>query len=419
MGKKLNTIQPGFLARRDFLKTGATVLTALSAPAAVSSAASARKFPQAMLQPGVGDEPYGQPSNYEQTVKRMIPPDRPGSALKVSYTPIHLQRGIITPAGLHFTTHHSGIANIDPQQHQLYIHGMTDKPLKFSVQDLMRYPLSGGIHFLECSGNTWWQGLSNDAPDKTCIDLYGLMSGSEWLGVPVKLLLKEAGIHPKAKWVIAEGSDSGTLARSIPLVKMMDDAIIALYQNGERLRPAQGYPMRLFLPGWEGNTNVKWLRRLEVTDQPAYTKDESRSYTETLIDGSLEGFSLRMGVKSVIIHPSAGHTLPEAGFYEVSGLAWSGFGKIQSVEVSDDGGKHWYKADLHKPVLSRAHTRFSLPWRWSGKPVRLQSRAIDERGNRQPTRKQWHNVYALGSYNHYNAIQVWQIDRQGRVNNVY
>lgn len=416
MGKSSRT---GFVERREFFKLGATFLTALSVPAVASTARAETRFPKHMRVPGRYDQPYGMPAPYENDTVRIPLGKRSGSLLGASMTPIQQQKGIITPAGLHFTTHHSGIPDIDPDQHQLYIHGLTERPLKFSVRDLMRYPLSGNIHFLECAGNSWWQGYMPNAADKSCAELHGLISGSEWIGVPVKLLLQEAGLKPSAKWVIAEGADSGTHARSIPIEKIMDDAIIALYQNGERLRPEQGYPMRLFLPGWEGNTNVKWLRRLEVTDQPAHTKDESRAYTETLADGSIEAFSLRMGVKSVITHPSAGQQLPDTGFYEVQGLAWSGFGRIKSVEVSDDGGRNWYPAQLEGPVLPQSLTRFSLPWRWNGQEVKLLSRAVDDFGNKQPTHQAWKNIYYHGSYNHYNAIQTWHISNEGVVKNVF
>jgi len=408
----------GILSRRDFVKTGATFLTAVSAGPAI--AVNIESLPESMLVPGVKDEPYGEPSSYEVGNQRGLFDFGPLSLLSAAYAPIQAQKGVITPSGLHFTTHHSGIPNIEPENHKLYIHGLTEKALSFSVSDLMRYPMRGGIHFLECAGNSWWQGYSpKQAQDKTCQELYGLMSGSEWYGVPVKLLLNEAGLKPSGKWVIAEGADTHSMTRSIPLQKLLDDAIIALYQNGERLRPAQGYPMRLFLPGWEGNTNVKWLRRLEVVDQPAYTKDESKSYTETLADGSIEQFSLVMGVKSVITHPSAGQKLPDKGFYEISGLAWSGSGTISSVEVSDDNGKTWHQAELSGPVLRKSLTRFSIPWKWAGNTARLLSRATDELGNEQPSHQAWTKHYMAGSYNHYNAIQTWHIDQSGAIRNVF
>lgn len=409
----------GFLERREFLATGATLLTAATVPTLATEASAAIETPDSMLYPGVADELYGKPSDFENEVVRIVEPQTEKKTLTWSYSPIQAQRGSITPSGLHFGTHHSGIPDIEPDTHELYIHGMTAKPLRFSVRDLLRYPLGGGIQFLECAGNTWAQGAYPEAAPQSCAQLYGLLSGSEWLGVPVRLLLEEAGVDPRATWVIAEGADAASLARSIPMPFLMDDAIIALYQNGERLRPAQGYPMRLLLPGLEGNMNVKWLRRLEVVDRPAYTKNESRAYTETLVDGSIEGFSLYMGVKSVITHPSAGQELPDRGYYDVSGLAWSGFGRIKSVEVSDDGGANWHQAVLDSPVLSKSLTRFSLPWRWSGQEVRLQSRAADERGNVQPSHSEWKKIYHAGSYNHYNAIQTWQISQQGSVVNVF
>jgi sulfane dehydrogenase subunit SoxC len=409
----------GFLARREFLKTGGRFLAAATVPLSASSAAAAVETPDSMLYPGGEDGPYGKPSEYEKTVTRLVSPQSAKSIFTWSFSPLHTQKGIITPSGLHFGSHHSGIFDIQPDMHELYIHGMTRKALKFSVNDLLRYPLSGGIRFLECSGNTWAQGAFPQAAPQTCQQLYGLVSGSEWLGVSVKLLLEEAGVDPKASWVIAEGADTGTHARSVPISLLMDDAIIALYQNGERLRPEQGYPMRLFIPGTEGNLNVKWLRRLEVVDRPAYTKDESRAYTETLADGSIEGFSLYMDVKSVITQPSAGQELPDNGFYEVSGLAWSGLGKIKSVEVSDDGGANWHQATIDGPVHNKSLTRFSLPWEWTGKEVRLQSRAVDEHGNTQPTHADWKKRYLAGSYNHYNAIQTWLISEKGSVANVF
>ncbi|WP_281558059.1 sulfite dehydrogenase [Thalassomonas sp. RHCl1] len=415
MKKNNSKSSGGFLDRRSFIKTGASLLTALAAPSVLAGGDKGIKVPDAMLIPGAFDDEYGKPSGYEKAVKRLVMPN--GNA---AFTPLDRQRGIITPPGLHFGAHHSGIPTINPEEHELYIHGLTEKALRFTLEDLARYPHEGGVMFLECSGNTWLQATSGEqAPDKSCAELYGLVSGSEWLGVPVRLLLEEAGIKPGGKWVIVEGSDAGTHARSIPIEKLLDDAIIALYQNGERLRPAQGYPMRLFLPGWEGNMNVKWVRRMEVVEAPAFTKDESRAYTETLPDGSIEQFSFYMGVKSVITTPSGQQKLPAKGFYELNGLAWSGFGKISYVEVSDDDGKTWHKAQIHGPVLTKSLTRFTLPWQWSGNIARLQSRAVDEFGNRQPSHQEWKSKYLDGSYNHYNAIQTWEVAKDGGISNVF
>lgn len=401
--------QPNFIQRREFMKSGAVFLSAIAAAPALAKGIST---PEPMLRAGVFDDEYGSPSKFEHNTKRKTMSN--GNAL----TPISTQKGIITSASLHFGSHHSGIPTIDPNQHELYIHGLTEKSLRFSLNDLDRYPQTGGIMFLECAGNTWSQAITNDPASLSCTDLYGLISGSEWIGVPVKLLLEEAGIKPNAKWAIVEGSDAGTHSRSIPIEKLMDDAIIAIYQNGERLRPAQGYPMRLFVPGWEGNMSVKYVRRIQLSETPAFTKDESHEYTETLADGSIERFSYYMGVKSVITTPSAGQKLPEKGYYELTGLAWSGFGKISKVEVSDDGGKTWHNTELHAPVLSKSLTRFSLPWKWQGQEVRLQSRAYDDFGNVQPTHAEWTKRYKKGSYHHYNAVQTWKVALNGGVTNV-
>ena len=414
----------GLLDRRSFLLTGIALTSAYSLNAAASQEEQKSiggEFPDWMKEGGSGDIPYGQPSVYEEHIKRTMVEDTPETSLfSVWHTPIEQQRGIITPSGLHYSVHHNGIPDIKSEDHQLLLHGMVDKPLKFDIESLMRYPMMSAIYFLECAGNTATNAVSPMAEDMNCQDLYGQISGSEWGGVPLKYLLNEAGVKPEAKWVIAEGADSGSHARSIPLSKLMDDAFVVLYQNGEKIRPSQGYPMRLFVPGWEGNANVKWLHRLEVTDKPAYTKGESGLYSDILADGKLQRFSFHMDVKSVITHPSGKQILPEKkGFYEISGLAWSGYGKIKQVEVSADGGKTWALATLHGPVLSKALTRFSIPWYWDGKGATLISRATDEFGRSQPTRDIWKERYASYSFNHYNAIQAWHISTNGVVENVY
>jgi sulfane dehydrogenase subunit SoxC len=415
----------GLLDRRSFLLTGASLLVARSltpmrASADDGSVRIGEGLPGWMRALGRPDVAYGVPSAHEQHVQkkwRMVSPETAG--FSVWTTPIDAQRGIITPSGLHFGVHHNGIPDIEPGQHELVIHGLVNRPLAFSVEALLRYPLASRILFLECSGNTGANALSPFARDDSCQDLYGQVSGSEWVGVPVRLLLREAGMKPSATWAIAEGADGGSHARSIPVSKLLDDAFVALYQNGERLRGAQGYPMRLLLPGWEGNTNVKWLHRLELTDAPAHTKDESGLYTEFLADGRIGQFSFPMDVKSVITHPSGGQVLHDKGFYEISGFAWSGHARVSTVEVSADGGKSWAVAALADPVLDKALTRFSIPWQWDGKPALLLSRATDANGRRQPTRGEWKSRYASHSFNHYNAIQVWRVEDDGSVRNVY
>jgi sulfane dehydrogenase subunit SoxC len=415
----------GLLDRRSFILSGMAFSAAYSVNAMAKDAGAVSRIgkdlPNWMTSPGQADVAYGRPAAYEHHIRRHLAGSEPETSLfSVWHTPIENQRGIITPSGLHFSVHHNGVPDIDPEKHQLMIHGLVEKPLKFDLEALMRYPMVSNINFLECAGNTAPNAVSLTALDHSCQELSGQVSGSEWAGVPVKYLLQEAGIKPAAKWVIVEGADGGSHARSIPLSKLLDDAIIALYQNGERIRPSQGYPMRLFVPGWEGNVNVKWLHRLEVTDTPAYTKDESGLYSDILDDGRIQRFSFHMEVKSVITHPSGKQVLPEKmGFYEISGLAWSGRGKVKQVDVSADGGKTWAQAKLDGPILNKSLTRFSIPWRWEGKETLLLSRATDEQGNVQPTRELWRDRYASHSFNHYNAIQAWHISREGRVSNTY
>jgi sulfane dehydrogenase subunit SoxC len=415
----------GLLDRRSFILSGLALSTAVASNSLAASQASRTSIgdplPQWMKTPGHNDVAYGRPANAESHIRRQQAVTTPETSLfSIWHSPIENQRGIITPSGLHFSVNHNGIPDISPQDHQLLIHGLVDKPLKFDMESLLRYPMVSAIHFLECAGNTAPNAISLTALDQSCQDLYGQVSGSEWAGVPLKVLLQEAGIKPSAKWVIAEGADGGSHTRSIPVAKLLDDAIVALFQNGERLRPSQGYPMRLFLPGWEGNANVKWLHRLEVTDRPAYSKDESGLYSDILDNGDIQRFSFHMDVKSVITHPSGKQVLPrQQGFYEISGLAWSGHGKIAQVEVSADGGTTWARTQLDSPALPMSLTRFHIPWQWDGSATSLLSRATDDKGRVQPTRDQWRKIYASHSFNHYNAIQAWHITRDGVVENTY
>ena len=426
INKKFKAVaKGGLLDRRSFILSGMAFSAAYSLNTLANDGNTPSRIgkglPNWMKVPGQADVAYGQPALYEQQIKRYLAKGEPETSLfSVWHTPLENQRGIITPSGLHFSVHHNGIPDIEPHEHQLMIHGLVDKPLKFDLETLMRYPMVSRINFLECAGNSAPNAVSLTPLNHSCQELNGQVSGSEWAGVPVKYLLQEAGIKPKAKWVIVEGADGGSHTRSIPVSKLLDDAIIALYQNGERIRPSQGYPMRLFVPGWEGNTNVKWLHRLEVTDKPAYTKDESGLYSDILDSGKIQRFSFHMEVKSVITHPSGKQVLPEKmGFYEISGLAWSGRGKIKQVEVSADAGKTWALAKLDGLVLNKSLTRFSIPWRWEGKETVLLSRATDEQGHVQPTREHWRDQYASHSFNHYNAIQAWHVSREGVVSNTY
>lgn len=420
----------GLIERRSFLQKGLafsavlTPATSWSAPLAaptVGATPGMEHMPRWMRQPGAQDTPYGLPAKAEQHVVKTATLRTPQEAIFNSWhTPLQHLRGTITPNGLHFGVHHNGIPAIDPEQHRLMIHGLVNKPVQFDLDQLMRFPMESRITFLECSGNTAANALSPFARDESCQYLFGQASCTEWTGIPMRLLLQQAGVKANANWCVAEGADGGSHTRSIPLSKIMDEAILALFQNGERIRPAQGYPMRLLVPGCEGNMNVKWLHRLELSDQAAYSKDESGLYSEVLANGQIERFTFVMGVKSVITHPSGQQQLTAPhGYYEISGLAWSGAGKVRQVEVSADGGKTWAQAKLHDPVLDKAFTRFSIPWQWSGRPSTLMSRATDDKGNVQPTRQAWKKRYAAHSFNHYNAIQCWHIDRQGLVENVY
>src|SRR5437660_2388339 len=325
---------------------------------------------------------------------------------------------MITPNGVHFERSHSGIPDINPDTHRLLIHGLVKRPLVFTLESLGRYPRESRVAFLECGGNG--QLLYQKEPAPVGVQaIHGLVSCAEWTGVKLSVLLQEAGVDPKAKWILAEGADAAGMSRSIPLAKAMDDALIALYQNGERVRPSNGYPMRLLLPGYEGNMNVKWLRRIKVTEGPTMTKDETSKYTITLPDGKSLQFIFPMEAKSVITQPSPGLTLKESGLYDISGLAWSGYGKITKVEVSADGGKSWAKAALQQPVLPKALTRFRMAWPWNGGPAILQSRATDDTGDVQPRRVKLIEDRGAKTIYHFNGIASWGVSEAGEVKHVY
>src|SRR5579871_3755207 len=314
-------------------------------------------------------------------------------------TPLHLLDGMITPNGLHFERSHSGVPDIDPDAHKLLIHGLVKRPLIFTLEALARYPMESRITFLECAGNG--QLLNARDPAQTTVQgLQGLLSCAEWTGVRLAVLLEEAGVDPRATWLLAEGADAAGMSRSVPLAKAMDDALIALYQNGERVRPSNGFPMRLLLPGFEGNMNVKWLRRIKLTDGPTMTKDETSKYTILERDGKALQFVFPMEAKSLITRPSPGLTMKGPGLYEISGLAWSGYGKVAKVEVS-------------APVLSRALTRFRMPWRWDGGPAVLQSRTTDETGYVQPTRSELLARRGPSGLFHFNGIMSWSVAPSG------
>ncbi len=404
-----------FLARSAALVGGATS-AALSPPGAAQELAG-QPWERVYGAPFTG---YGQPSKYEAPVMRHIARPygdlAPGSGAALS--PIESLEGIITPSSLHNIRNHSGTPDIDPKEHRLLIHGLVARPLMFTVESLLRYPMTTRTHFVECSGNSS-RALVPQPAQVPAGAIHGNMACSEWTGVPLRVLLEEAGLDASAKWLLAEGADSAHMSRSIPIEKAFDDALLALYQNGERLRPEQGYPVRLLLPGWEGNMNVKWLRRIKATEGPTHTKDETSKYTDPLPDGRSLQFTFEMGVKSVITRPSSTMTLPRPGLYEITGLAWSGAGRIRQVEVSTDGGATWTPATLLGEERPKAFARFRLPWAWSGKPAVLQSRADDEKGRVQPSRKEWAARYAPDMRYHNNAIVSWAVGTDGKVTNVY
>ena len=408
----------GILSRRVFLQ-GA--LVAGGGGIGLSSAsAEPLVVPTWMKVPGAGFNGYGQPSRFEDQVIRAVlsPPNPPLLGVGTARTPLHLLDGIITPSGLHFERSHSGIPDIDPDQHRLVIYGLVRRPLVFTIELLHRYPMRSHIAFIECAGNSFVLNASQPQPAGIALT-HGLLSCAEWTGVRLSTLLDEADVDSSARWVIAEGADAAAMSRSIPLGKAMDDVLVCLYQNGEPVRPSNGYPVRLLVPGFEGNMNVKWLRRLKLTANPAMTKDETSKYTILLPDGKAWQFVFPMEVKSVITRPAPGIKLKGPGFYEISGLAWSGNGSIRQVDVSADGGESWAPAALQGPILPKAPVRFRAPWQWNGGPAVLQSRATDDIGMVQPTRAAFAAERGLRGIFHYNAIASWRIDEKGEATNVY
>ncbi|MDB5801399.1 MAG: sulfite oxidase SoxC [Rhodocyclales bacterium] len=417
------------LDRRDFLKQGIKVAgTAVAGGIAGTAALSAqgaepigKDFPAWSNTMGKGLSTYGQPSRFEDPVKRYAASGygtlAPGTGSARS--PIEKLEGVITPNGLHYDRSHNGTPDIDPAKHKLLIHGLVKRPLTFSIAELSRYPMVSRICFLECAGNSSGNAVAAEPPQVSAGNVHGLISCADWTGVPLALLLNEAGVEPGGKWLLAEGADSAAMSRSIPIEKAFDDAIVALYQNGERIRPENGYPVRLLLPGWEGNMNVKWLNRIKVTDGPTHTKDETSKYSDPMADGKARQFTFEQGVKSVITRPSGTMTMSGAGLYEITGIAWSGAGRISRVEISLDGGATWRDALLTGQALPKSVVRFRLPWEWNGSPAQLQSRAIDEKGNVQPTRKMYKAENAVDGRFHNNSIVAWGVDADGSIKNVY
>lgn len=407
---------PTAASRRRFLKT--TILGAAGAglaPAAFAQeAAETSAIPESMKTPGADTaaNPYGLPSAHESHVVRKLSVSKQAQSSS-SRTPLEQLDGILTPNGLFYERHHGGVPDIDPAEHKVMIYGLVEKPLIFTMADLRRFPSVNRIHVLECSGNQNFS-YKNKV---TAGDIMGLVSCAEWTGVPLRTILEEAGVKPEAKWVVAEGADASGMTRSIPLEKCLDDVLLVYSQNGERLRPEQGYPVRIFVPGYEGNMSVKWLRSLQVRDEPIYSREETSKYTDLMPDGKAREFTFVMEAKSIITFPSGGQKIDGAGFYEISGLAWSGSGKIARVEVSTDNGATWTEAKLQEPVLSICMTRFRHAWQWDGKPTTIMSRAIDETGYVQPDLQKILEVRGKNSTYHNHAIQPWNINDNGEVSN--
>ena len=339
----------------------------------------------------------------------------PSNAIN-SKTPLGKLVGTITPTDLHYERSHSGNPDLDPAKHRLLVHGMTRKQLVFTVDDLMRMPSITRTVFIECTGNGWENWKKAD-PNLTVQNMYGLVSTNEWTGVPLRFLIDLVGKDRRSTWMLAEGADAAGVDRSIPLTEeIMDEAFIAYGQNGEPLRPAHGFPIRLITPGLEGNLNIKWLRRLKFGDQPWMTRWETDRYTQLLANGKAMQFQLRMETNSVITSPS-GMMEIRPGYQRITGLAWSGHGKISKVEISTDEGRTWKQAHLNHPVLPKAQTRFQMDWVWDGKPTKIISRSTDEKGNVQPDRKSFIAKMGTNALNHYHAQQTWSIDGDGRVRN--
>jgi sulfane dehydrogenase subunit SoxC len=366
----------------------------------------------------IAPEDYGMPSKYEANVKRR----RTDVFVNKqhfsdwSMTPLQSQEGIITPNGLVYERHHAGTPEIDPKQHRLVLHGMVKKPLEFTMDDLMRYPSVSKFYFMECSGN----GLTDwtKAASTTVQQSHGLLSCTQWTGVPLAWLLDEAGVQAGGMWVDLEGADGAAHCRSVPMAKCLDDVLIVYGQGGEMLRPENGYPLRAFIPGWEGNVSVKWLRRIKVSNEPWNFRSETARYTDPMPEGKWRQFSMEMECKSVITNPSGGMKLAGPGLVEVQGFAWSGRGKITAVDVTTDNGKTWTQAQLEEPVMDKCLTRFRYRWKWDGSPAMIASRAVDSTGYVQPTVADIAKVRALvGFVQHNNVIFPWSVSSAGEVKN--
>jgi sulfane dehydrogenase subunit SoxC len=377
--------------------------------------AKAPQSPAAPVPPADPTKVPGAPTTAVGARSPFLKPSRTpvGETTGNSLTPLQDLTGTITPADLHFERHHAGVPFIDPSRHSLLIHGLVATPLVLSVDEIRRFPQVTRTAFIECSGNGR-AAYREPKPDTTPQKAAGLVSNTEWTGVPLRVLFEEAGATKDATWFLAEGGDACVMTRSIPMAKAWDDAIVVWAQNGEPLRPEQGFPLRLLLPGWEGNTSVKWLRRIELGTRPWMTRWETSKYTDPLPDGTARQFSFDMDAKSIITAPAFPQAITK-GWWPVSGLAWTGRGKITRVEVSTDAGKTWVSATIDEPNLAKASVRFTHMWEWDGRETVLLSRAIDETGYVQPTRKELIKVRGIGTDFHFNPIVGWKVPADGHL----
>ncbi|RBI74543.1 sulfite dehydrogenase [Roseovarius sp. TE539] len=409
-------------SRRQFLSgaaaAGAGTFVAAQARAAGDPAITELQPWTQQLGDGVDVAPYGMPSEYESHVKRRTVEWLTADPISsINFTPLHELDGIITPNGLCFERHHGGAAHIDPAEHRLMINGLVETPLVFTMQDLMRFPRENHVYFLECAANSGmeWRGSQLNG----CQFTHGMIHNVMYTGIPLRLLLQEAGVKTEGKWILPEGADAAAMTRSIPMEKALDDCLVAFKMNGEALRTEQGYPVRLVVPGWEGNMWVKWLRRIEVGDKPWHHREETSKYTDLLADGKARRFTWEMDAKSVITNPSPQAPLTHGkGPTVLTGMAWSGRGTIPRVDVTTDGGITWHQARISGPSLDKSMHRFYYEFDWDGGPLYLQSRAHDSTGYVQPTKDQLREFRGVNSIYHNNGIQTWYVNEEGIAENV-
>jgi len=407
--------------RRGFIKAGFAAGAGLAAGQAAAASdpliTEVQEWKQ-QLGFGVDERPYGIPSEFQKHVKRRSVPWLTADPISsINFTPLHELDGIITPNGLCFERHHGGAAEYDPASHRLMINGLVDKELVFTMEDIMRFPRENHVYFLECAANTGmeWRGAQLNG----CQFTHGMIHNVMYTGIPLRLILEEAGVKADGKWLLAEGADASGMTRSIPMEKALDDCLVAFKMNGEALRPEQGFPLRLVVPGWEGNMWIKWLRRLEVGDKPWHHREETSKYTDLLDDGRARRFTWVMDAKSVITNPSPQAPITHGpGPTVLTGVAWSGHGTIPQVDVTTDGGKNWHKARISGPSLDKSMHRFYYEFDWDGSELLLQSRAHDSTGYVQPTKDELRAVRGTNSIYHNNGIQTWYVNKEGVVENV-